>query len=190
MRRVEVEVIAVVGSGEDACHLARAAARAGCAVRLHDPDVDNLRRAQELIRETIAAALADGRLAAEDRQRVLDGIVPTPDLDEAVTHADLVVELSAAAPDHLRSLLLRLGQSCRASAVLATTSGAVDQLLDWVPQPGRLLGLRLPASEGAPLSLFAGVETSAHALALVQHLAARLGWEAVARRSEGLEEQP
>jgi len=190
MRRVpDVEVIAVVGSGEDACHLARAAALAGCTVRLHDPDVDSLRRAQDLIRGAIASAFAEGRLTATDRQRVLDGILPTPDLDEALTHADLVVELSAQAPERRRSLLLRLGQSCRASAVLATSSDAIDELMDWVPQPGRLVGLLLPAGEGAALSILAGVETSAYALDLMQRFARRLGREAVVHRAGRQQEE-
>jgi len=190
MRRVpDVEVIAVVGSGEDACHLARAAALAGCTVRLHDPDVDSLRRAQDLIRGAIASAFAEGRLTATDRQRVLDGILPTPDLDEALTHADLVVELSAQAPERRRSLLSRLGQSCRASAVLATSSDAIDELMDWVPQPGRLVGLLLPAGEGAALSILAGVETSAYALDLMQRFARRLGREAVVHRAGRQQEE-
>jgi 3-hydroxyacyl-CoA dehydrogenase len=191
MRRVsEVEVIAIVGVGEDACHLACAAARAGCAVRLHDPDMHGLRRAQGLIREVIASAFASERIGADDRQRALDGILPTTDIHEALTHADLVVELTAQPPERRRSILLKLGLSCRASAVLATSEGAIDDLMDWVPQPGRLVGLRLPDGEGAPLSIFAGVETSAHALDLVQRFARRLGREAVVRGAERLEERP
>jgi len=191
MRRVpDVEVIAVVGSGEDACHLARAAALAGCTVRLHDPDVDSLRKAQDLIRGAIASAFAEGRLTAADRQRVLDGILPTPDLDEALTHADLVVELSAQTPERRRSLLLRLGQSCRASAVLTTSSGAIDELMDWVPQPGRLVGLGLSAGEEGPLSILAGVETSTHALDVMQRFARRLGRQAVVLGTGRPEEEP
>ncbi len=190
MRRVaDLELIAIVGAGEDACRLARAAALAGCAVRLRDPDLGDLRRAQDLIRTAIDEAFAEGRLAPPDRQRALDGILTTPDLDEAVTHADLVAVTSARTPEQRRSLLWQLGQSCRASALLATSGGSIDDLMDWVPQPGRLLGLRLPAADGEPLTILAGVETSARALDLVGRFARRLGWEPVVLAAGQWEEE-
>jgi 3-hydroxyacyl-CoA dehydrogenase len=183
MERVaEVEQLAIAGTGEDACALARLAALAGCTVRLCDPDPAALEGAQERIRAAVEAGLLAGLLGPADKQRALDGILATCDLDEAVTHADLVVEADASSAHARRALVLRLGQACRASAVLATSGGAPEELVDWLPQPGRLVGLRLPPGrEVGPVEVVASVETSAHALGIACRFVRRLGREAVVR---------
>ncbi len=166
-----VEVVAVLGAGEEGCLLAQRAALAGCAVRLYDPDPAALRRAQERIRAAIEQGLAAGRLRPEDKQRALDGILVTIDLEEAVTHGDLVIETGERSGPERRALFLRLGESCRASALVGTCRGSPDELMDWLPQPGRLFRLRM----AAPPSVESGVETSVDAVERARHFAARLG---------------
>jgi 3-hydroxyacyl-CoA dehydrogenase len=174
----DVEQVAIVGAGDAGCRLAQVAALAGCAVRLFATDPDALDRAQAAIRAAIDDGVSAGRLARVDRQRALDGILSTTDLDEAVTHADLVVEATDAAPAERRALFMRLGEACRASALVATVAGAPDDLIDYLPQPGRLIGLRLrDASE--TVEIVAGIETSPHALGTARRLARRLAREAV-----------
>lgn len=167
-----VEVVAVLGAGEEGCLLAQQAALAGCAVRLYDPDPAVLLRAQERIRASIEQGLAAGRLRPEDKQRALDGILATADLEEAVTHGDLVVEAGDRTGAERRALFLRVGESCRASALVATCRGSPDELMDWMPQPGRLFRLRMSAS--LP-SVEPGVETSTDALERARQFIGRLG---------------
>ncbi len=166
----EVQQIAVMGAGEEACGLARAAALAGCAVRLHDDDPAALDAALARIRDGIDVDLRAGLLTAGDKQRTLDGILATSDLDEAVTHADLVAEVGAPSHAARRALLMRLGERCRASALVGT-GGAPDELIDWIPNPGRLLRLRFAPER---LEIVPGVETSPRALAAAQRFARSL----------------
>ncbi len=175
----DVQLIAITGAGEEGCRLARVAALAGCAVRLHEPHPAALERAQEVIRAAIDGGLRAGRLGPADRQRALDGILVTTDLEEAVTHADLVVEATDATPEQRRALFMRLGDACRASALVATVAGDPDDLIDYLPQPGRLIGLRLPEGEAPRLEVVAGIETSPHALGGARRLARRLGRDVV-----------
>jgi 3-hydroxybutyryl-CoA dehydrogenase len=186
----ETDLIAIAGAGPDACLLARLAALGGCAVRLWHPSPAVLEAAQARIRAALEEGFAAGRLTGADRQRALDGILATTDLDEAVTHADLVIETDAPLPRTRQDLLLLLGEACRASAVVATTAASPDELVDWLPQPGRLVGLRLPGDgdERAAVEVLATVETSAHALALAAALVRRLGRDAVVRSAK--ERQP
>ena len=162
--------IAVVGAGPEACRLARLAALSGLTVRLHHPDPGALAQAQERIRADVEAQLAAGAIGPADRQRALDGILATGDLDEAVTHADLVAEVDAPDEEARRAALYRVGQACRASAVVAT-GGSPDALMDWLPQPGRLVGLR---AGPAGLAIVAGVETSPEAREAAARFARRL----------------
>lgn len=169
----DVALVAVLGTGEAACALARAAALAGCAVRLHAPDAGALEAAQARIRDAVEAARRAGALGPEDVQRTLDGILATDDLDEAVTHADLVVEAGASTVQARRAAFMALGQACRASAIVAATEGAPDDLVDWVPQPGRLVALRV-AARGGRFEVEACVESSPHVLEAARRFAARL----------------
>jgi 3-hydroxybutyryl-CoA dehydrogenase len=184
VRVTDLDLIAIVGAGDEACSLAWRAAVAGCSVRLHDPEPAALEGAQERIRRAGEARVSTGSLAPGDLQRALDGILATADLDEAVTQAILVVEVGARSGGHLRALLMRLGDACRASAVVATATSAhaPDALIDWLPRPGRLLGLRVPAEGcGDRVEIVTTVETSPHAVEVAQRFARRLGGDALVR---------
>ncbi|HET9596018.1 MAG TPA: 3-hydroxyacyl-CoA dehydrogenase NAD-binding domain-containing protein [Anaeromyxobacteraceae bacterium] len=182
----EADQVAIAGAGPEACLLARLAALGGCVVRLWHASPAVLDAAQERIRAAVEAGLAAGRLSRDDRQRALDGILATTDLVEAVTHADVVVEADAPLPRSRQDLFLRLGESCRASALVATTGASPDELVDWLPQPGRLVGLRLGGADGAgPVEVVASVETSAHALRLACAFVRRLGHEPAVRGGAG-----
>jgi 3-hydroxybutyryl-CoA dehydrogenase len=171
----EVTLIAVAGVGDHGCRLARQAALAGLSVRLYDADASALERAQERIRRDVEVALAAGALSPVDKQRALDGIFATSDLDEAVTHADLVAEADAPSEEARRALLLRIGEACRASALVLTCGGDPDALMDWLPQPGRLVGLRLDAPVASVVS---GVESTAEARESVERFVRRVAPEA------------
>ncbi|GEJ58815.1 3-hydroxyacyl-CoA dehydrogenase NAD-binding domain-containing protein [Anaeromyxobacter diazotrophicus] len=165
----EVTLIAVAGAGEDGCQLAREAALAGVTVRLYHPDSAALEGAQARIRREVEAALASGAIGPADKQRALDGILATSDLDEAATHADLAVETDAESEEARRAIVLRLGEACRASTLVATCGGQPDALMDWLPQPGRLVGLRL-----RPAAVVPGVETTPEVRELAERFARRL----------------
>ena len=174
------QVIAIVGSGAAACGLACRAADAGHEVRLYHGDSAALALAQGLVRDAVERAVTAGRLDPGRRQRVLDGILATDDLTEAVTHASLIVEAADCSGAERRRLVMRLGEASRASAVVATVADP-DALMDYLPNPGRLLGLRLPldldAPEGSEAEVVPGVETVPHALERARHFLRELGLE-------------
>jgi 3-hydroxyacyl-CoA dehydrogenase len=182
------EVIAVVGATRLALSLARRGADSGRAVRLYHREPSVLSQAQRLLREDIERGVREGFLSAARRQRILDGILVTGDLTEALTHAEVVLEQDDCSEMERRSLLMRLGQACRASAVVIT-AGEPDHFMDYLPNPGRLLGLRCPGDpdlpEGSPLELVPGVETAAHALERGMQLVRDLGLAPIGRSRPG-----
>jgi len=169
-----IETVAVLGSGEAAHACAILAALSGCAVRFHHPAQEALDRAFEAIRFRVDLAIERGLLTRSDRQRILDGILFSPDLVEAVTGADLVLELEDD-PGAADSELGRLASLVRASAALAAPSvEAALALLDAVPQPGRVLALQADRSSGfTRLLVMATPRTSRHTLEAVEAFAAR-----------------
>jgi hypothetical protein len=172
---LEIETAAVLGEGPEAHACAILAALAGCVVRVHVADPAGLEPAFEAVRFRVDLAIERGLLTRSDRQRILDGILFSPDLAEAVTGADLVLELEddPAATD---SELARLTGLVRASAALAAPSvEAALALLPTVPQPGRVLALQADRSSGyTRVVVLATPHTSRHTLEAVEAFAARV----------------
>jgi 3-hydroxyacyl-CoA dehydrogenase len=184
----DIETMAVLGAGDTGSVVARAAALAGLHVRLYDPSPDALRRAIEHIRHGVQGAIARGRLSARDRQDILDGVLATTDLVEAVTDADLVIDAGPDLLDVKRELFAKLGRSCRANAILATTTTAfhLDAIALGVPQPGRVVGLRFaePIEDANRVEVVVAAETSGETVERTCAFAARIGMAtAVARES-------
>ncbi|HET9552332.1 MAG TPA: 3-hydroxyacyl-CoA dehydrogenase NAD-binding domain-containing protein [Anaeromyxobacteraceae bacterium] len=167
-----IETVAVLGTGDVAHTCAILASLAGCAVRFHHPAPDALDRAFEAIRFRVDLAIERGQLTRADRQRILDGILFTPDLEEAVTSADLVAGLEPGAA----SILAGAAGLIRATAALATPGIApAAALADRVPQPGRVLALELDEGHGfTRLGFRAAPHTSGHTLAGAEAFAARV----------------
>jgi len=182
----DIETMAVLGAGDTGNGVARAAALAGLHVRLYDPSPDALRRAISTFRHGVQGAIARGRLSARDRQDILDGVLATTDLDEAVTDADLVIDAGPDLLDIKRELFAKLGASCRATAILATTTTAfrIDAIALGVPQPGRIVGLRFaePIEDANRVEVVAAAETSGETVERTREFAERTGMStAVAR---------
>lgn len=87
-----LDPVAVLGAGPAACEAARRRAQTGHLVRLWAPHVDALDAAVARIREAVERLVAEGGATAADRQRTLDGILATTDLEEAVRGATVVLD--------------------------------------------------------------------------------------------------
>jgi 3-hydroxyacyl-CoA dehydrogenase len=170
-----IETVVVLGSGEAAHRCAILAALAGCTVRLHVPSPDILDEAFEAVRFQVDMAIELGVLTRTDRQRILDGILVTPDLVEAATGADLVIRPAAGSADRAAELH-ELMDLVRATAALAApTLEAAVGLAERVPAPGRVLALAVDTTSGlARVAIAATPITSRHTLAAVEDFAARV----------------
>jgi 3-hydroxyacyl-CoA dehydrogenase, NAD binding domain len=173
-KMMRIETVAVLGTDEAASGCAMLAALSGCAVRVHHLADDALDAAFEALRFQVDLSIERGVLTRTDRQRILDGVLFTPDLTEAVTGADLVAELPRVAdPGPGLDRAVRL---VRATAVLAASDlETARELAGRVLHPGRVVALTVDASGGfARLSVVGTPHTTAHALAGAETFAARL----------------
>lgn len=172
---LEIETIAVLGTEREAVKVALLGALAGMHVRLWDEQTDALDAAFHALREDVERAVADGHLDRDQRQRAFDGILFTPDLEEAVLGADLAYDATAREAGAARALLATLGRSCRATALLAMR-GDPEGLAGAVPQPGRVLGLDAEPGDGPfpTLRLRPGAATTPHARERGEEFVARL----------------
>jgi 3-hydroxyacyl-CoA dehydrogenase len=166
-----IETVGVLGGGEGGTACAVLAALAGCAVRLHDPDATALASAAAAVRRRADLALAQGAITPTERQRILDGVLFTSDLEEALTGVDLVVDAGAAAPP-----AARMAEALRATAAVAAAGATpAAALAAALPQPGRVLSLRLAVSGGPVprVEVEPAPGTSPHALERARAFAVR-----------------
>jgi len=77
-----IETAAVLGEGDEAQACAILASLAGCAVRFHVQGPEHLGQAFDAVRFRVDVAIERGLLTRTDRQRILDGILFTPDLED------------------------------------------------------------------------------------------------------------
>jgi 3-hydroxyacyl-CoA dehydrogenase len=169
-----IETVAVLGATEAGTACAVVAALAGCAVRLQDGSPEALDAAAEALRRQVELALSSGVITPSERQRVLDGVLFTPDLDEALTGADLAVDEGAGSPE---ALCARLADALRATSAVAAAGGTpAAELAARLPQPGRVLVLRLSDAHGPVprLEVHPAAATSAHVLERARAFAARV----------------
>jgi 3-hydroxybutyryl-CoA dehydrogenase len=159
---LQIETVAVVGASEAGTACAVLAALAGCSVRVFDGSDTALERAFEEVRSRVELAFAAGALTGAERQRVLDGVLFTPDLDEALTGADLAVDAGACEVDDLEG---HLASALRVSAAVAAAGPeSADALAARLPQPGRVFTLALDDVHGPVprLRIVASYATSGH----------------------------
>lgn len=168
-----IETVTVVGNGDPARSLALLSALAGCAVRALAADRAQLPAAQDRFRHGVDLALAAGALTRTERQRVLDGVLFTADLEEAATGADL----AADAVDLEGAAFAALAEHVRATTVLATVGGPpAAEIVAALAQTGRAVGVVL-APTGGPLprlELVAPRTAAAHAIERAAEFAARV----------------
>ena len=92
-----IETIAVIGAGTMGHGIAQVAAASGFRVLLNDVDRESLARAVRAIEGNLAKGIKLGKLTEDDRDRTLQHIHGTTNLDECATR-DLIIE---AAPEKL-----------------------------------------------------------------------------------------
>src|SRR5512145_291310 len=163
---MEIETVAVIGASREAVRVALLCSLARMDVRLCDEDPGALDRAFQALRHDVEQALASGQIDRDERQRILYGILFTPDPGEAVTGADLVFAAGSSDAAAVCASLRRIAGSCRATALLASRVEP-SAVAGEVPQPGRVVALVLEEGD-RPLPRLAfrtGPSTTAHARA-------------------------
>jgi 3-hydroxyacyl-CoA dehydrogenase len=168
----------VIGAGTMGTGIAMTFADAGIPVRLIDAADEALERARATIARTYAGQVDKGRIAAEERERRIARVTFDADLAE-VAGADVAIEAVFEDLALKQQVFSRLGELCRADAILATNTSTldVDAIAAAAPHPERSLGLHFfsPAHVMRLLEVVRGEKTSPATIAAAVALAKRLG---------------
>ena len=180
---MNVESVAVIGSGLMGRGIAYVAAAGGLRTALHDVSAAALEKGMARIRQDLEAAEARGRLSGSDAKAALERLTPQASLEAAVSSADFVIE---AVPEEIGlklEMFARLDRLARPEVVLATNTSAlsVTEIAAATQRSDRVLGMHFfnPVPKMKLVEIVRALETGDEAVAIAQEVALRMGKETV-----------
>ncbi|HET6373171.1 MAG TPA: 3-hydroxyacyl-CoA dehydrogenase family protein [Candidatus Polarisedimenticolia bacterium] len=181
-----IKTVAVVGAGTMGAGIAQTVALAGMTARLHDSDARALSSGLARALALIDGGLERGKITAQEGDKARAALCALPDLEEAVSGADLVIEAVPERMDLKRETFERLSRLCPASAILAsnTSSLSVTEIASSVPAPSRVVGLHFfnPPHLMKLVEIIRAEQTSDETLETSRRFVAALGKEAIVVR--------
>ncbi len=169
--------IGVVGAGTMGAGIAQVCASAGLQVLLVDVGLEQLRRGQASITESLAKLEAKGRLprpASEIARRIRTSV----DVGD-LARVDIVIEAAFEDANVKTELFRRLDQVCAPAAILAsnTSSISVTRLAAATKRADRVVGMHFmnPVPLMSLVEVVRGLQTSDETVDAVKDLATKLG---------------
>jgi 3-hydroxybutyryl-CoA dehydrogenase len=137
-----IETIAVIGAGTMGHGIAQVAALNGFRVLLNDVDRDSLARGVQSIERNIAKGISLGKLTENDRDRTMQHIHGTIQLDECAK-ADLIIEAAPEKLDLKREVLRQLESAPDRSFIFAsnTSSLSISEIARSAKRPEAVVGM-------------------------------------------------
>lgn len=135
--------VAVIGAGTMGHGIAYTAALAGCTVTLTDARSNALHGARAKIETLLANGLTRGKLTAADRAAASERLRTTPDLRDAASNADVVIEAIVEQLAVKQRVLADVERVAPGGALFAsnTSSLSIGDIGAALHAPGRLVGL-------------------------------------------------
>ena len=137
-----IETIAVIGAGTMGHGIAQVAAAAGFKVLLNDVDRESLARGVSAIERNLARGIQLGKLTEDDRDRTLQQIHGTMNLDECAK-ADLIIEAAPEKLDLKKEVLRQLESASDHPFIFAsnTSSLSITEIASASKRPDAVIGM-------------------------------------------------
>jgi len=137
-----IETIAVIGAGTMGHGIAQVAAAAGFRVLLNDVDRKSLARGVSAIEGNLAKGIQRGKLTEEDRDRTLQQIHGTTNL-ETCAAGDLIIEAAPEKLDLKQEVLRRLDNASDHPFIFAsnTSSLSITEIASASKRPDAVIGM-------------------------------------------------
>ncbi len=181
-----VSTIAVLGAGTMGHGIAHAAIAAGYTTHLFDVSRTQLDRGAAGIEAIFQKSIELGKLTQEGAQAMRGRLRLTIAVDDAVRHADLMIE---AAPEKIELKLNLLGEaemSAPQHAVFATNTSAlsITEMAAVLQNPGRLGGMHFfnPVHRMKLVEVVRALETTPRTINTIAAVATTMGKETVVVR--------
>jgi 3-hydroxybutyryl-CoA dehydrogenase len=177
-----IESIAVIGAGTMGHGIAQVAAAAGFRVLLNDVDRESLARGVSAIEGNLAKGIQRGKLTEDDRDRTLQHIHVTTELEECAA-ADLIIEAAPEKLDLKREVLRRLEATADHPFIFAsnTSSLSITEIARSSKHPEVIIGMHFfnPVHLMRLVEIVVGEKTSEATLATVTSVGHRMRKEPI-----------
>ncbi|WP_246710252.1 3-hydroxyacyl-CoA dehydrogenase NAD-binding domain-containing protein [Martelella soudanensis] len=175
---VALSSVGVIGGGTMGAGIAAAVLNAGLSVTLIERDEEAVARGLRTIDGILAGSVKRGKLTEAGQAALMMSLGGVTDYG-ALSDCDLVIEAVFEEISVKRAVFEKLGEVCRANAVLATNTSYLDPRLiaEGLAHPERFIGLHFfsPAHVMKLLEIVPTPETSQTVLATAFAFAKRLG---------------
>jgi 3-hydroxybutyryl-CoA dehydrogenase len=175
---MQVETVGVFGAGFMGSGIAESAARGGFDVLVYEPDAAVLELSGERIRESVARAVATGKLTDKEASELIERIVFTTTL-EHLQDAELVIEAIVEDVEVKREAFAQLDDALPETTVLAsnTSSIPIAELAAATSRPDKVLGLHFfsPVPVMTLVEVVVALDTSPQTVEVAKSFVERVG---------------
>jgi 3-hydroxybutyryl-CoA dehydrogenase len=177
-----IETIAVIGAGTMGHGIAQVAATAGFKVLLNDVDRESLARGVSAIERNLAKGIQLAKLTEDDRDRALQHIHGTTNLDECAK-ADLIIEAAPEKLDLKKEVLRQLESATDRPFIFAsnTSSLSITEIASASKRPDAVIGMHFfnPVHIMRLVEIVVGEKTSPETVSVVKSVGQKMRKEPI-----------
>ena len=160
----QLQNITILGSGVMGHGIAQVAATAGYNITLRDIEQKFLDRAMEKIEWSLQKMASKGRMTKEDADGALARIKPVVDLQEAVSGAQMVIEVVPEIMDLKKKVYAELDRAADPGTIFASNTSTlpITEIAGATTRPDRFIGIHFfnPPQLMKLVEVIPGMETS------------------------------
>jgi 3-hydroxybutyryl-CoA dehydrogenase len=177
-----IETIAVIGAGTMGHGIAQVAAAAGFKVLLNDVDRESLARGVTAIERNLAKGIQLAKLTDDDRDRTLQQIHGTTNLDECAK-ADLIIEAAPEKLDLKKEVVRQLESASDRPFIFAsnTSSLSITEIASASKRPEVVIGMHFfnPVHIMRLVEIVVGEKTSSETVSIVKSVGQKMRKEPI-----------
>lgn len=179
---MRIESIAVIGAGTMGHGIAQVAAAAGFKVLLNDVDRESLARGVSAIERNLARGIERGKLTEDDRDRTLQQIHGTTNLQSCAT-SDMIVEAAPEKLDLKKEILRQLESASDHPFIFAsnTSSLSITEIASSSKRPDAVIGMHFfnPVHIMRLVEIVVGEKTSTETVNTVESVGRKMRKEPI-----------
>ena len=139
---MKVAKVMVIGAGQMGSGIAQVCAQAGYQVLLNDIQGEYVERGLGVINKNLSRNVEKGKLTEEQKQKVLNSIAPSTDLNDA-REVDLVIEAAVENMEIKKKIFAQLDEIAPEHAILAsnTSSLPITEIAASTKRPEKVIGM-------------------------------------------------
>ncbi|MED2972067.1 3-hydroxybutyryl-CoA dehydrogenase [Fictibacillus sp. B-59209] len=175
---MNVKTIMVIGAGQMGSGIAQVCAMANYKVFLHDLKEEFVQKGLDSISRQLSRQVEKGRMAAEEREAVLERLHPSTSIQNAAD-ADLVIEAVVENMDVKTQMFKLLDEMAPEHAILAsnTSSLPITEIAAVTKRPERVIGMHFmnPVPVMKLVEIIRGLQTSDEVYNVIETVTKQVG---------------